>query len=126
MAAKNLKPAWAVEDIPDLDLLFKRVHRKLFKADGTIMTGAFSNAEMSVDWARYSAPEETRGRKGNPEDNAVAQMCAGDVRKIPEQSVVHEPTTPNRAHSHVAGRKTQEVKVKLRRLVTTALPLPTC
>lgn len=135
MAAEELKAAWPIEDIPDTDQLFKRVHRKLFKLDGTIMTGAFSHTDLSVDWAKYSTSEKTRNRAENPEHNAVVQLCVGAVREIPGQSVIHVPICedsrpgspgPNRAHSHITGKKNLEARVKLRRLVTTVLLLREC
>lgn len=124
MANEDLIAEWPVEEIPGFDYLFKRVHQKLFKPDGTIMTGAFRDREMSVDWSKYSTPEETHRREGNPEINAVVQMRAGDVRDVPGLSVVHAPVTANRAHSHILGSKNEEARVKLRRGAFILLPLP--
>ncbi|HEY3244813.1 MAG TPA: hypothetical protein VGM03_15840 [Phycisphaerae bacterium] len=96
---------WPVEDIPSGDSFYKRVHRNLFKPDGTVMTGAFAHREMSVDWSKYSTPEETRQRADNPSDQAVLEMNVGEVRQVAGQSVEHAPLASNRARSHVIGNK---------------------
>lgn len=77
-----------VEQIPDEDLLFMRAHRMFFR-DGQFAPGVFRDQGdgMSVDWERYSTPEETRLRARRPEDNAVIEMVTGEVRAIPPVSV---------------------------------------
>lgn len=88
-----------VEEIPDEDRLYKRVHRKLFKDDGEVMTGAFHDSALSVDWSRYSTPEQTRDRaSSNPKDSAVIAMGVGAVRQVPGQTVQHTPKAKHRAH----------------------------
>ena len=116
---------WPVEPIPDADALLKRIHRKLVQADGTVMSGAFANREMSVDWSKYSTPSETQARGGHPGDNAVVRMAVADVRQIPGQTVEHAPDWErrNRSHSHVVGRKNAEAKFKLRHAAEIVLPL---
>lgn len=106
---------WPVESIPDEDLLYKRVHLRLLKDDGSIMTGAFKDTEMSTDWSRYSTPDDSRARARHPAVNGVAALRAGDVRLIEGQSVEHAPLPENRAHANVVGQKSPEVRVKLRR-----------
>lgn len=114
---------WDVEEIPDVDRLFKRIHRNLFKSDRTVMTGAFSHYEMSVDWSKYSTPEESRRRANSPDDNAIVEMVAFNVRAIPDQQVLHRPVADNRSHSAVDGRKSEKVRVLLRRCCRIALSL---
>lgn len=127
MAAEKLTTDWSVEEVPNTDSLYKRVHRKLFKADGTVMTGAFNHFEMSVDWSKYATPLETRKRSGNPLENAVARLSVAEVRKISGQVVKHSPDREqrNRAHSLVIGKKTEEARVKFRRVAELILPLTT-
>lgn len=114
---------WSVEDIPDADLLFKRVHRSLFKKDNTIMSGAFQAQEMSTDWAKYSSPLEARARGRSPSDNAVIQLHVGSVRELAGQQVEHSPIPENRAHANVVGTKGTKIRILLRRMSQVALPL---
>ena len=107
---------WPVEDIPDTDRLYLRVHRQWFK-DGRIAPGFFQNrpneatGAMSSDWNKYSIPKETRQRARQPAMNAVIEIVVGEVRRIPEQVVRHTPIqghptlSDNRAHTDVAGPK---------------------
>ncbi|HKG24248.1 MAG TPA: hypothetical protein VKB09_01305 [Thermomicrobiales bacterium] len=87
---------WPVEDIPDTDTLYMRVHRQWLR-DGNVLPGCFQNrpdeatGAMSTDWAKYATPNETRQRAKRPEMNAVIALNVGQVRAIPEQRVVHSP-----------------------------------
>lgn len=107
MADEGMSP-WSVEPIPDTNHLFKRIHRKLLKEDGTIMTGAFAQPEMSVDWSKYSTPAETQRREGNAAENAVVNLSVAEVRRIPGQTVEHAPDWEkrNRAARTSKERKT--------------------
>jgi hypothetical protein len=118
---------WPIEVIPDDDLLYMRVHENYITHNG-IEPGTFVNRPkgspyMSVDWARYSRPEETRGRGREPSRNAVVGALAGEVRKIPEQIVEHLPIKENRSHSGVTGKKTEKVRLELSRLFDVIIPL---
>ena len=113
----------AVEEIPDPDILFMRIHRAWFP-QGVLNTAAFRNMPtpadgMSTDWNKYSSARETRRRSHTspPTDYAVVQLEVGEVRKLPDQSVVHSPIAENHAHTEVFGnKKLPEVRVKLGRL----------
>jgi len=120
---------WPVEEIPDDDSLYRRVHRVHWRRDSKepIEPGAFKNYPkgsdgMSVDWARYSTPQETRAR-GKPDENAVVQLVAGEVRMLQTQQVEHTPITENRSHSEVIGQKTARVRTQLSRICTVVIPL---
>jgi hypothetical protein len=117
---------WESEEIPDLELLYMRIHHSLMAADGTPDPGAFRDHSggMSTDWAKYASPEDTRQRARKPEENAVIVMVAGDVRSIPGHRVTHTPTLSNRAHTDVFGQKTTEARFHLRRLCRVILTLP--
>ena len=78
---------------------------------------------MSVDWAKYTTPEETRTRARKPSENAVVQFEVAEVRALPGQKVEHLPLPENRSHSGVIGEKTPEVRVILSRIYTLILPL---
>jgi len=113
---------WPAEQIPDEDQLYYRVHRTYLRFD-EIEPAAFTNRpkgskSMSVDWAKYTTPEETRARARRPIENAVVQFVAGQVRAVPGQKVEHspDPLLGNRSHSDVIGEKTPKVRVHLSRI----------
>lgn len=56
---------------------------------------------ISVDWSKYSTPQQSVARRANPSDNAVLRFIVGDVRKIP-MDVKHAPIKQNRAHSLIS------------------------
>lgn len=118
---------WPIEVIPDGDHLYKRVHRDFIKGNG-IPPRAFTNRpkgskSMSVDWAKYSTPEESRARAKEPTKNAVVEAAAGQVRAVPGQIVEHSPIEKTRSHSGVTGEKTTKVRVLLSRIFIEVIPL---
>jgi len=120
---------WPVEIIPDHDKLYCRVHKTYIKPLG-IEPSAFANRptgsnSMSVDWAKYATPDETRRRAKKPIENAVVQFETGRVRTIPTLSVEHSPDQEraNRAHSDVIGDKNAEVRIQLSRIFELVIPL---
>lgn len=117
---------WEVEEIPDQDILFMRIPRIYFP-DGILNPAAFHNTPtrkdgMSTDWNKYSTARDTRRRSQRkpPEEHAVVQLVVGEVRKIPDQTVVHAPLLSNRAHTEVFGEKHPEARLKFGRLVDQA------
>ena len=125
MAEEGPLRHWAVEEIPDKDALFMRVHKTWFKTGAGISLKAFQNRAggMSTDWSRYSTAHETRERARRPGDNAVVQMITGEVRQVPGQHVQHSPVPANRAHTDVRGEKDEQARVLLGRLAAVVLPL---
>jgi hypothetical protein len=113
---------WPVENIPNEDFLFFRLHRCYMQFDEEIPQGAFRDQDggMSTDWEKYSTPEETqkRAKKSPPEDNGVLRLNVGGVREIKPLSVEHSPDPENRAHTEVLGNKKKdpEIRLKLQRL----------
>ena len=107
-----------------------RVHRKLCPF-GEIRPNVFRDhhGSMSVDWERYSGPEETRDR-GVPEDNGVISLNSGVVRADTPLTVGHQPLPDNRAHSEICGLSAMakedrdETRVKLARLLTVEIAIP--
>jgi hypothetical protein len=77
---------------------------------------------MSTDWEKYSTPTQTQDRGKKPSANGVIALICGEVREIQSLSVVHAPSQ-NRAHTNVFGEKTTEVRVKLARIFTWAIPV---
>src|SRR5665213_551520 len=96
---------WQIEEIPDQNFLFLRVHKSFVKFGEGIPLGAFKDhgGGMSTDWDKYSTPEQTRNRaKRSPsENNGVLRLNVGEVRAISGLSVAHEPLSENRAHTEV-------------------------
>ena len=125
MAEEGHLATWSVEDIPDSDRLYMRVHKTWLKVDGTISAGVLENhgAGMSTDWSRYSSAEATRERARKPVENAVVEMVTREVRAVPGQRVQHSPLPENRAHTVVLGEKDEEARVLLRRICKIVLPL---
>jgi hypothetical protein len=125
---------WQKEDIPDPHLLYMRVHRNNVNKFGEPNTVALKDhappdgskqPSLSVDWCRYSSPEETQGRTGQPEKYGVVRMVAGVVREIQGLTVEHDPLAENRAHSEIYGnKKDQEVRVLLTRACDWVIAVP--
>jgi hypothetical protein len=119
---------WPIEKIPDLDSVFMRAHETYFR-NGDLMPGVFKAKDggMSVDWSKYSTPEETRLRSKNPAKNAVVSLSVGGIREIGELDVEHRPEPENRAHSEIDlpndHEQLTEMRVFLLRLAKTVLPL---
>ena len=70
---------------------------------------------MSTDWEKYASAVDTRNRGRRPAENGVLSLPVGGVRSL-AQTVEHAPTEANRAHTEVIGEKSDEVRVKLRRI----------
>ena len=112
---------WPVEEIPDGDTLFMRMHKDHFR-NGKIQAGVFraQGGGMSTDWSKYATPVQTLNRARIPEDNGVIGLPVQKVRAIPSLSVVHSPDiqTRNRAHTDVRGinENKTEARFHLRRV----------
>ena len=113
---------WPVEEIPDEHNLYRAVHRQWVKPD-SVEPAAFRDDRMSVDWAKYSTPQESRARRKKPEDNAVVQLVAGQVRNVPSQEVEHTPIAENQSHSEVVGKKSDRVRTELSRICEIVIPI---
>ena len=107
---------WPVEQIPNEDFLFMRIHACYLEFGEPL--GAFKDigVGMSTDWEKYSTAQETRDRARNPKKNGIIKLNAGKVRELDGLSVGHTPEPENQAHSEVFGEKTPQIRVKLNRL----------
>jgi hypothetical protein len=118
--------AWPIEEIPDEDSLYRRIHRVHLR-HGDIDAAAFTNTKgdnrMSLDWAKYSTALQARDRARDPGANAIAVLEAGRVRGLPGQMVEHAPVEDNRAHSSITGEKTPRVRLELKRLCSLVIPM---
>ena len=106
---------WPVEYIPDGDDVFMRAHRAFFRKK-KLQPGVFRphDGGMSVDWQKYSSPEDTRQRAKVPEDNAVICLPVVEIRAINKLTVIHTPQTTNRAHAEVLGFQEAEDITEMR------------
>ena len=103
---------WPKEEVPDVDRLFMRVHRMWIR-DGAVLPGAFKNRGaagaaplgMSTNWAKYSTAEATRKQAKDPAVQGVIELVAGDVRRVPGQTIEHTPLDENRAHTECSARR---------------------
>jgi hypothetical protein len=98
---------WKAEYIPGDADTYMRAHRTYFRGP-KLLPGVFKSRDggMSVDWEKYSTPEETRQRStSNPLDNAIISLPVVGVRGIRNLDVKHTPDheSANRAHSDVLG-----------------------
>jgi hypothetical protein len=120
--------SFPVEAIPDADALYLRAHRNLLR-DGLIVPGVFraQGEGMSIDWSKYSTPQETRERARKPLDNAVIALIAGEIRIKVGLPVYHTPEPENQSHSEVKlpenDEDLTEARIKLGRIATIEIPL---
>ena len=126
--ASGVKSVWEVEEIPDTDHLYMRIHRMWTdQKTREPIPGAFrirkGETGMSVDWAKYSTLEESRQRAKKPDDNAIVEMRVGAVRELSNQEVQHSPILENRSHTEITGEKTTEIRLLFLRRCRMVLPL---
>ena len=112
---------WQVEHIPDDADVFMRAHSVFFRKR-VLQPGVFRphDGGMSVDWDKYSSPEDTRQRAANPQANAVISLPVGGIRNIDNLEVEHTPEPTNRAHSDVVGLPEGEDLTEVRTLLLAA------
>jgi hypothetical protein len=79
---------WDSEYIPDESQTYMRAHSQYFRGK-LLQPGVFRKRDggMSVDWDKYSTPEQTRQRCASPPDNAVIRLAVIGVRDIPKLDV---------------------------------------
>jgi hypothetical protein len=108
-----------VEEIPDADSLYYRVHVSLVKHNaGKVAPNCFRDSKgtgMSTNWSKYSTPERTRhDGRDKASQYGIVELPVAAVRRIDELSVVHAPVDGNDAHSHVFGLGTGELLTQQR------------
>ena len=104
-----------VENIPNEQDVFYRIHRNWLNEDGSIRPGVFRNqgTGMSVDWEKHSTAWDSRNRARTPSENGIVRGNVGDLRLETNQDVLHTPSPKNRSHSEVRGAKDEEVRYKM-------------
>jgi hypothetical protein len=120
--------AFEIEYIPLSDVVYLRAYRG--RVQGTTpRPSAFQphgNGHLSVDWSKYSSPEQTLARAKSPKDNAVLKLEVTDVREFGKGlDVTHVPLSDNRAHSELNlptdNVEQTEVRLKLSRIATVVI-----
>ena len=116
---------WNIEEIPDDDNLFYRVHKTQMdpqEDSDFISIKVFRTREgsMSTDWDKYSNPTMSRNRARVPKENRILQLYVESVREIPMEVQHHPlPEYNNQAHTDVYGLENQdraninEIRLKL-------------
>ncbi|MBU4268647.1 MAG: hypothetical protein KJ808_07345 [Acidobacteria bacterium] len=92
-----------IEIIPDNDNVYRRIPRVWYiETENRPSSAAFRDPETSVDWSKYSTPEESlKGYSG--------YFLASIKAKIPREmklDVIHRPSKNNHSHSVILGQKT--------------------
>jgi hypothetical protein len=116
---------WPVEEIPDSDDLYMRVH-KMFVLEGELQPSVFRNHGdgMSTHWSKYCTAETALTFAKRSADNGVVSLRVGSVRAVP-LSVEHTPSevTSDRSHADVRGAKTAEARLRLLDIATWQIRL---
>ncbi len=120
--AEDTSLKWEIEEIPDEDQLFLRVHINLLRSRED-----FSHVKvpmnifrihgdgMSANWNRYPNPEKTLQEAKEPEKNGVIKMNVSNVRNITPLKVKHVPIPNNRAHTivcNIPSKRAKKLKVR--------------
>ena len=136
---------WEIEPIPDTSQVFRLIPAHMVKKGSRIPSESMFVPDadgLSVDWDKYSTPEESLVRTGltfrfqseefkDPARFLVFELHVGEVRKI--ESIVAVNHTPvfyenlppvgrpnNRSHSSIIGSD-EEVRLKLRDMAVEAV-----
>ena len=117
---------WPIEEIPDTDVLYYRVHKTRYLETSRALPAdapkdelppnlfKFIKGDLSVDWSKYATPQESKDRARVPADNGIVEFEAGAVR-AQAHKVVHTPEQNHRAHSSVRGDE-PKVRITLSRI----------
>jgi hypothetical protein len=118
--------AFPIEEIPNEAILFRKIHHHHYdEQKGVIMSAAFRDERMSVNWDKYRSAADTADSNSVFVVSLLSQKC----REL-GQTVEHTPVEPeqdsgpNRAHVEVCGNKSKAVSQKLRDSITIAWRRP--
>lgn len=115
---------FAVEEIPNEAVLFRRINRHHITPEGNVSSAAYNQDELSVNWSKYSNPESS-AIEGTIK---VTALSCGECRNL-GLTVNHAPIQegeafgPNQAHSEICGKKTNSIKNKLRDMAIAVWPV---
>lgn len=133
MNEKTHLTEFPIEEIPNEDLLYYRVHTVNIDYEETdpskkIKLVAFDphpkgSTQMSTNWNKYSTPSELQQLAKVPEKNGVVSFVVGEVRNTPYPlQVIHDPILTedfrNQAHALILDIPLRKndigIRVKLR------------
>ncbi|MEP6756573.1 MAG: hypothetical protein ABJA67_13790, partial [Chthonomonadales bacterium] len=122
---------WDVEEIDGGCKVYMRVHYKILAPDGKLSPSAFVNhpkdgpdAGMSTNWGKHSTASQCQNEaRQEPFKYAVAELNVEEIRKLPQQTVIHSPLPLNRAHTDVGGDKSEKVRVQYYCIAKVAVAL---
>jgi hypothetical protein len=142
MTEKTIFTEFPIEEIPNEDLLYYRVHEVNIDEEEShpnkkIKLVAFDphpkgSTQMSVNWDKYSTPIELQQLAKVPEKNGIVSFSVEKVRNTPYPlQVIHDPILiehfKNQAHAlilDVPPRKNDiGIRVKLRDICSWEIPL---
>ncbi len=142
MNEKTHAAAFPIEDIPNEDLLYYRVHEVNIDFEETdprkkIKLVAFDphpkgSTQMSTNWHKYSTPLDLQQLAKVPEKNGVVSFRVEQVRQVPYPlQVVHDPirndTFQNQAHALVFDVPLRKndigIRIKLRDICNWEIPI---
>ena len=117
---------WPVEEIPDGDMLYYRIHKRvLAEASSNYSVSVtkdylppavfiYQGGDLSVGWEKHTTANKLLKRARSPSETGVVEFAAGPVRED-GHTVVHSPSQCNRAHSSIRGNQ-PDVRVTLSRI----------
>ena len=124
---------WPIEDIPDKDALYHRIHVNFIKQalqDQRIIPGEeieicpnffhLQGKDLSAHWSKYATPPKIKDRALVPDKNGIVEFEAGKVRAFQGLVIVHSPSRKHRSHSSVCGHKKQ-IQTALSRVAQWAI-----
>ena len=108
--------------LTESDQFYRAIHPDWIKEDGKVSTAAFTNKEMSVDWADLSTPCETFDRWPQwGECRGVASITAGLCWQN-DQNVEYTPKDDNCSHSDVVGKKRDRIRKNFAKSARLLIP----
>lgn len=115
---------WPVEEIPDDDILYYRIHKNVIEQAKSSGHSAnklppevfrYQGGDLSVQWKKYTTAQAARGGGRSPaHENGIVEFTAGPVRGDGHK-VVHSPSSRSRAHSSIRGNE-PDVRITLSRI----------
>jgi len=102
---------YSIEVIPQQSQLFRRFPPWQYnRTTGNVIAEVFQDTNCSVDWDRYSTPQETLCRFKKDSDWGVIKIQAEYARSVEGQQVLHKPSHKHQAHSEIIGEKIMKIR----------------
>jgi hypothetical protein len=108
--------AFPVEEIPNDAILFRKIHLNHYdEQNGRVISAAFRDDRMSVNWEKYRSAADTADSDSVFVVSLLTQKCR-ELKQSVEHTPIepHQESGPNQAHVDVCGNKSRAVSQKLR------------